>query len=83
MSQLSEPFCLEHMISRDWMARQMSYTDDFETHRSLCQNQSVLFDGHPRMFLYIFMFSYNFVRTISFNTVLQPYYGYHQIKKSV
>ena len=34
-------------FERDLMFRQMSYTDDFETHRSLCHKQSVLFYGHP------------------------------------
>ena len=35
------------MVGRNWMARQMSFTDDFETHRYLSYKQSVLFYGHP------------------------------------
>ena len=30
-------------FGRDWIAQQMSYSEDFETHKSLCHKQSVLF----------------------------------------
>ena len=34
-------------LKNDWMAQNMSYTYDFETHKNLSHKQSVLFYGHP------------------------------------
>ena len=36
------------LFERNWMARIMSYSHDFETHKNFSHNQSV-FHGHPRM----------------------------------
>ena len=38
---------ISKIFGRDLMARQMSHTDDFETHRSLRNKQNVLLYGHP------------------------------------